>query len=198
MANSEEYRDVLDCPAGRLGTALKLHRETVGMTYGEISRRVDYAFTPVVLQMVELGRYPLKGPQILKVIWGYDANPDLLLPTRDNLEIDREQHEISAGPTMRELNQSATTDGLLYEYLVFVYQIRNAEPGTSVALREEDLAVLSNTTDLPTLELRDRLNHLMASWNEAPPEVDESSDMHWSVKSRRSGLLERIGDQSAD
>ena len=75
MASSEEYRDVLDCPAARLGTALKLHRETVGLTYGEISRRVDYAFTPVVLQMLELARHPLEGAQILKVIWGYDADP---------------------------------------------------------------------------------------------------------------------------
>ena len=121
-----------------------------------------------------------------------------LLPSRDNLEIDREHHEISAGPTLRELNQSATTDGLLYEYLAFLYQIRGEEPGTSLQLREDDLAVLSNTTDLPTLELRDRLKDLMARWNEAPPEADESMSEHWSVKSRRSGLLERIGEQGAD
>ena len=192
MAHSDKYRDVLDCPAKRLGKALKLHRETRGLAHEEISRRVDYAFTPVVLHMIEAGLYPLDTGQVFKIIRGYDADPDRLLPVRNDLKIDDARHHMAMGPTIRELNQSATTDGLLYEYLAFLYQIRKAQPGSRVPLREDDLAALANTTDLRIEEVRSRLLDLMARWNDPPREAEESLSAQWSVNSRRSSLLERM------
>ena len=53
MAEPESYRNLIDCPADRLGKALRLHRETLGLTLEDISKRVDLTFTPVVLQMIE-------------------------------------------------------------------------------------------------------------------------------------------------
>ena len=174
MADPETYRSLIDCPAARLGSALRLHRETVGLSLEDISKRVDFTFTPIVLQMIEAGQYPLDPAQVLIAVWGYDADPDLVLPIRDHLKLDAPGRTVAAGPTMRELSQSTTAEGLLYEYLRFVYELRGAEPGSTIPLREADLAVLSNTINWPMDGIREHLTALMSRWHHADPHEPQS------------------------
>jgi hypothetical protein len=157
---------------------------------------MDYAFTPIVLQMVELGRYPLDETQIHTILWGYDANASSLLPSRDNLAVDEQQHQLSSGPTFRELRQSATVEGLLYEYMSFLYELREKTPGEIVPLRHEDLTLLANTTDMSIADIRSHLEELMSRWNEGSRAPAEDAGEQWWVSSRgtgaRSPVLQRL------
>ena len=184
MAEPETYRNLIDCPAVRLGKALRLHRETVGFSLEDISKRVDFTFTPVVLQMIEAGQYPLDPAQVLIAVWGYDADPDLVLPIRNQLQLDAAGRSVAAGPTVRELNQATTAEGLLYEYLGFVYELRCVEPGSTIPLREADLAVLSNAINWEMDDIREHLTALMSRWHHADPHEPQSLS-----KQNRTGVL---------
>ena len=184
MAAPDKHRDLIDCPARRLGKALRLHRESVGQSLEEISKRVNFSFTPIVLQMIEAGQYPLEPAQVLIAVWGYDADPNNVLPIRDVLRFDEADRKFAAGPTVRDLHQSFTPAGLLYEYLAFVYDLRGMEPGSTVPLREADLAVLSNTTGWPMDEVREHLTVLMARWGYVDPHETQSL-----ARQNRTGVL---------
>jgi hypothetical protein len=174
MAETTTYRNLTDCPADRFGEALRLHRETIGIALDEISKRVGFEFTPFVLEMVEAGRYPLDTRQVILLVWGYDAHPDLVLPIRDCLVVDNTRSEIAAGPTVKHVTETATPMGLLHEYLEFLYELRDVEPGSSVHLREDDLEVLSSTTNWSVIKVREHLTMLMEHWQDAYPHQTQS------------------------
>ena len=156
MANPEKYQYLVDTSAAQLGLALRRHRQALGASLEKISNRLDYAFTPVVLSMIESGQYPLEEPQVHLLLWGYDAHLDELLPALEELEFDEQP---AVGRTIRELKESTGAVDLLDAYLTFVYDLRDAPQGSPVPLRQADLVVLSNTIDWPTDEIR---GHLLA------------------------------------
>lgn len=200
MTEANADGDLMEIPAKRLGVALRRHRETARVTLPEIAERLEMAFTPVVLQMVEAGQYPLQEPQIMRILWGYDVAPENLLPQRHLLEFDDEGQYMAVGWTVRELTNSCTERGVLEEYLAFVYDLRGVEPGAKIPVRKADLVVLSNTIDWPTDDIRDHLTDLMALWAETPP----SEDMDEPAGDRPgllllptgSGLLRRLHAQN--
>lgn len=176
----------MDLPARRLGGALREHRKSRGNSLDDISRRLDFAFTPVVLHMVECGEYPLEEPQVQLLLWGYDVTVQELIPERYPLELDESGDYLAVGWTVREIRENRAPHGLLNEYLAFVYELRGAEPGSAIPLRDDDLAVLSNTIDWPTAEIRNYLVDLMFRWRSAAP-LDTESEVPGRAASMVSG-----------
>ena len=160
-------------PARRLGVALRRYREASEVSLPEIAERLDFAFTPDVLEVIESGQHLLDEPQILLILSGYDVEPEELLPERQLLEFDDEGLYMAVGWTVKELTKPHTEESVLASYLTFVYELRDINPGTRIPLRQVDLVVLSNTIDWSTEKIRDHLTGLMQKWGKLPPEDTE-------------------------
>jgi hypothetical protein len=136
-------------PAERLGIALQWHREEDGASLHDIARRLDYSFTPTVLGMIEAGRYPLAESQIDELLRCYRVDPVKVMPDRHKLDVDDERRYMAVGWKVVELKYSSTSEGLLTEYLAFVYDLRHMKKGSRIPLRQDDLPVLAETIDWP-------------------------------------------------
>jgi len=180
----------MDSGAERLGVALRQHREERGLTLETIAKRLAYVYTPTVLQMIESARYPLESDQVEDLLHSYDADPDLSVLAGGLLEGHNDHGDDESAQTVRELNQSTTAEGLLYEYLDFVYEIRGVEPGSLIPLREADLAVLGKTIGWSIGAIEDHLTNLMVLWRKADP-VDVGRRSHARVSTLLSAATER-------
>jgi hypothetical protein len=151
--------NLTDTPAGSLGALLRRRRQTTGASLEEVAQRLNLAFTPIVLQMIESARYPLEEPQVLRVLWGYGLESNRL-----------DQHLRGAanqpGRTLREIKRTCNARGLLREYLLFVYEKRGIAPGSPMPLSDSDLAVLSNTIDWPVDDIRQHLTAVTHQWRD--------------------------------
>lgn len=192
MADSAHREYLSDVPARRLGAALARHRTDRGATLEDIARRLENAFSAAILEMIEAGMYPLAEPQIHLLLDGYQVTGVDLLPARHKLEFDDDGQYMAVEWTVRELGDVCTPEALLEEYLAFVYELRGMQPGAAIPLRDDDLAVLSNTIDWPTDLIRNHLIDLMFRWRQTLPPAHlirpaESADQNGPLS-----LLQRL------
>jgi hypothetical protein len=129
-------------PANRLGQLLAEARLRAGTDLSELSRRSGGDFTVGELSDLEAGHRVLDDSLIRTVTGLYSIDCGPVIPQRAELTIDLDRNMVSASGKALPLS-SSSRDHILDRYMSLVYVLRNREPGTSVPLRDEDLAILS-------------------------------------------------------
>ena len=132
-------------PANRLGQLLAENRQRVGVDLESIANRS--AFTVGELADIEAGHRVLDDNLITEVTNLYAVQTGQIVPTRAELVVDVEQHQITASGQSVDL-KSVTTDHILDRYLSLIYVLRNKVPGTKIPLRDKDLGILSNSLEM--------------------------------------------------
>lgn len=127
-------------PANRLGQLLAEARLRRGADLEELSAQSD--FTVGELSDFEAGHRVLNDTivQAITQLYALDCGP--IIPQRTELTIDLNENVMMAAGHALPL-ASAAHDHILERYLSLVYVLRDREPGTSVPLRDEDIAILA-------------------------------------------------------
>lgn len=95
-----------------------------------------------------------------------EAGATGVMAPRDTLVIDLDNRTVAAGPWSASLEaEQPGPDDILARYLALVYVMRGIDPGTEIPLRTLDVSVLARATELPSVEVEDRLVLLMQPGN---------------------------------
>lgn len=155
---------VLSLPASRLGRFLGTARAREGVSLGEIAQRLDWAYTPIVLRMIENGHYSVPAEDVQGLVDAYQIDVEALLVNRDPLEVDLEAGTLRAGDHVMDLGERLSINDLLSEYLSFVRSMRKVPPDgtiTAESLRVEDMVVLAGIIRVEANEVEKRLTALL-------------------------------------
>ena len=127
-------------PANRLGQLLAEARLEQGADLETFASRSE--FTVGELSDFEAGHRILSDDAVAKVtnLYAIDCGP--IIPQRTQLTIDLNDNVLSAAGHALPLS-SADHDHVLERYLSLVYVLRNGQPGTTVPLRDQDVAILA-------------------------------------------------------
>ena len=148
-------------PARRLANLLAEARRHGDLSVAELARRADGRFSAQDLLALEGATYALDDDVVRAAVTLYGVAPGVLAPERSQLVVDLEERRLRAGPHEQDLG-APTADEVLTTYLSLVYTMRQAVPGTPLALRDADIAVLGRVLELTGTDVEDRLVDLMA------------------------------------
>ena len=129
-------------PAHRLGQLLAEARLSRGRDLEELSRSSSGVFTVGELSDLEAGHRLLDDGLIAAVTSLYEIDCGPIIPQRAELTIDLDRNLLYASGRSMRLD-SGERDHIIDRYLALVYVLRNRPPGTSVPLRQEDVAILA-------------------------------------------------------
>ena len=127
-------------PANRLGQLLVEARLREGADLEELATRSE--FTVGELSDFEAGHRVLNDRLVATVTSLYEIDCGPIIPQRAELTIDLNENVLSAAGHALPL-QSAAHDHVLERYLSLVYVLRSNQPGSSVPLRDQDVAILA-------------------------------------------------------
>ncbi len=148
-------------PPARLGALLTDHRTRRGLTVDEIVTVADIPFSADELRRIEQGQVGLTDDQVHRLMAAYRAYSGPVVPERSELVVDMDHGALFAGQKTRLLPAEATFDDILGRYLSLLYLMRGLEPGRKLALRGDDLEVLSGALERNIAEIEGRLFDLM-------------------------------------
>ncbi|MEM7285318.1 MAG: helix-turn-helix transcriptional regulator [Actinomycetota bacterium] len=148
-------------PPARLGALLTDHRTRRGLTIDELVVATEIPFSTDELRRIEQGQMPLSDDQVHRLMHAYQAQSGPVVPERSELIVDLEHGALLAGRKTRVLPEDATFDEILGRYLSLLYLMRGIEPGRKLALRGDDLEVLSGALERNIAEIEGRLFELM-------------------------------------
>ncbi len=129
-------------PANRLGQLLVEARLRTGTDLAELAQRSGGTFTVGELSDLEAGHRVLDDGLIQTITRLYSLDCGPIIPQRAELTIDLDRNLVSASGKALPLSGSGR-DHILDRYLSLVYVLRNREPGSTVPLRDEDVAILA-------------------------------------------------------
>ncbi len=129
-------------PANRFGQLLAEARLRSGADLEELAKRSHGEFTVGELHDLEAGHRSLDDALIETITTLYEVDCGIIVPQRAELTIDLDMHVMSASGRAVPL-ESQQHDHILDRYLSLVYLLRNRQPGSSVPLRDEDVAILA-------------------------------------------------------
>ncbi len=129
-------------PANRLGQLLAEARLRTGTDLDELARRSGGLFTVGELSDLEAGHRVLDEGLIRTITRLYSLDCGPIIPQRAELTIDLDRNLVSASGNALPL-AGDSRDHILDRYLSLVYVLRNREPGSTVPLRDEDVAILA-------------------------------------------------------
>lgn len=148
-------------PPSRLGALLTDHRTRRGLTIDELVVASEVPFSADELRRIEQGQMPLSDDQVHRLMHAYEAQSGPVIPERSELVVDLEHGALLAGRKTKVLPAEATFDDILGRYLSLLYLMRGIEPGKKLALRGDDLEVLSDALERNIAEIEGRLFDLM-------------------------------------
>jgi transcriptional regulator with XRE-family HTH domain len=161
-------------PPRRLGALLREARLGAGRDLAELAADCD--LTVVDLDDLEQGRVTIDDVLLARLVELYGVEDASLVPERSKLVIDLDEGRIAVhdaadpelvgpdGPGSDGTipHEIVAPDLVLARYLALVYRLRDLPLGTSVPLRDVDLAVLAAALELPSADVESRLERLMA------------------------------------
>lgn len=127
-------------PANRLGQLLVEARLREGTDLEILAQKS--AFTVGDLRDLEAGHRLLDDQLVEQVTGLYEIDCGPIVPQRNKLTIDLDDHLLTAAAEAVPL-ESSDRDHVLERYLALVYLLRNNTPGAQVTLRDEDLDILA-------------------------------------------------------
>ena len=148
-------------PPSRLGALLTDHRTRRGLTIDELVVASEIPFSADELRRIEQGQMPLSDDQVHRLMHAYEAQSGPVVPERSELVVDLQHGALLAGRKTKVLPADATFDEILGRYLSLLYLMRGIEPGRKLALRGDDLEVLSDALERNIAEIEGRLFDLM-------------------------------------
>ena len=154
-------RDLSLVPPARLGALLTDHRTRRGLTIDEIITVAEIPFSADELRNIEQGQVGLSDDQVHRLMDAYQAHSGPVIPQRSELIVDMDSGALFAGQKTRLLPADAGFDDILGRYLSLLYLMRGLEPGRKLALRGDDLEVLSDALERNIAEIEGRLFDLM-------------------------------------
>ena len=154
-------RDLSLVPPARLGALLTDHRTRRGLTIDEIITVAEIPFSADELRSIEQGQVGLSDDQVHRLMDAYQAHSGPVIPQRSELIVDMDSGAVFAGQKTRLLPADAGFDDILGRYLSLLYLMRGLEPGRKLALRGDDLEVLSDALERNIAEIEGRLFDLM-------------------------------------
>ena len=148
-------------PPARLGALLTDQRTRRGLTIDELVVATELPFSADELRRIEQGQMPLSDDQVHRLMHAYEAQSGPVVPERSELVVDLQHGALLAGRKTKVLPADATFDEILGRYLSLLYLMRGIEPGRKLALRGDDLEVLSDALERNIAEIEGRLFDLM-------------------------------------
>jgi hypothetical protein len=127
-------------PANRLGQLLAEARLSGGADLEDLAGLSD--FTVGELSDFEAGHRVLNDRLVSQLTSLYEIDCGPIIPQRAELTIDLTDNMVSAAGHALPL-ESAAHEHVLERYLSLVYVLRNRQPGSTVPLRDEDVAILA-------------------------------------------------------
>ena len=155
-------------PPARLASSLIASRTSQALTLSNMELRAGGAFSLGELAQIESGQLALRDPdlRILADVYGIDLAT--VAPGRASLIIDRQEGRVALGDAVGSFKPEDDDRKIMLRYLALVYRIRNAQPGTPIPSRDDDLAVLADVFGTTSEEVRAELEKLM---HRAAPEI---------------------------
>jgi transcriptional regulator with XRE-family HTH domain len=149
-------------PPRRLGTLLASARSARGMTLDQVSDGSGGRFSKARLASIERGTVDVADKELSALAELYDIGTSSLIPDRSHLELDVAEGVLRTQMGVEHFEpEQATPDIVLPRYLAMVYAMRQAEFGSAVPLRVEDLEVLGTALHLDSGRIEADLNALM-------------------------------------
>lgn len=148
-------------PPARLGALLTDQRTRRGLTIDELVVAAEIPFSVDELRRIEQGQMALTDDQVHRLMHAYEAQSGPVVPQRSELVVDLEHGALLAGRKTKVLPDDASFDDVLGRYLSLLYLMRGIEPGRKLALRGDDLEVLSDALERNIAEIEGRLFDLM-------------------------------------
>ncbi len=155
-------------PPTRLGSLLADQRGQSGISLDDLAGATGLGLSGAELLRIERGKVALTDDQVNRLLEAYGVSPGDVVPERSELVLDLTQGAVSVGERARTLPENASVDEVLNRYLSLLYLMRDLEPGGRLALRDNDLAVLSTGLQRTISEVEQRLFALMV------PEANEA------------------------
>ena len=140
-------------PPARLGALLTDQRTRRGLTIDELVVATELPFSADELRRIEQGQMPLSDDQVHRLMHAYEAQSGPVVPERSELVVDLQHGALLAGRKTKVLPADATFDEILGRYLSLLYLMRGIEPGRKLALRGDDLEVLSDALERNIAEI---------------------------------------------
>ncbi len=153
----------------RLGALLQARRSELDVELDELAGRSHGAFTSGFLSRAEQGLVLLTDPVAERLVELYQLDPGSLSAERNNkLIVDLPGRRVAVGSQSYEIRRTTNplagdqlVDAVLERYLSLLYLLRGIEPGNELAIRDDDLGILSETLELELGRLERRLGQLM-------------------------------------
>lgn len=144
---------VFEAPPERVGLLLAETRVHRGLSLHDVADDLGHDVTAAEVLAVEGGMAPFETSLFMDLARLYDIEPEDLVPPRDRLVVDLAEGFLRIGPDLVLLSDGVGNREVLNHYLEMVWELREVEPGTSIPLRDEDVAVLSGSLDLEPVEI---------------------------------------------
>jgi transcriptional regulator with XRE-family HTH domain len=129
-------------PTRRSGQQLRQVRRKQGLSRAEVARSAG--LTRRELAAYERGRVQIPDSDLWCLAGSCGVDVGELLPQRAPLHVESDLSTLAIGDSIRHLRSPNEPDGTLREYMATIYELRNLPPGTTVPLREADLAALAD------------------------------------------------------
>ncbi|HUF33064.1 MAG TPA: helix-turn-helix domain-containing protein [Acidimicrobiales bacterium] len=148
--------DVASTPPARIGWHLQRAREAVGLSVDDAS--ASTGLTVATITDLEHGRRLLSVADHDRLATAYGVEGSALIPPRTPVVVDEAARVIRLGEREADLGDEAD---VLASYLSLVYDVRGAQPGKRIPLRDEDIDALAAVVGDDPDQIEDRLIELM-------------------------------------
>lgn len=150
-------------PPRRVGRALAQARVIAGLSREQVALALGGRLGEDDLLDVEAGRRALADEELAALARCYGVEVSTVVPSRGELVVDLTEGVLDAGGRRVDLAPAAGGREVLERYLALVYAMRDAQPGTTVPLRFDDVSVLARVLDRDHVDVERDLLELMAT-----------------------------------
>lgn len=164
LTGTDDWERSTLVPPRRLGNLLSEARARRGLTLEEAAAMSDGRFSLSTLSSIERGSRPVtdQDARVLAEVYGLESSS--LVPARSKLIVDLGEGVLTVDDRTARVGRVAPArDEVLARYLTMVYSMRQAEPGTPLVLRVDDLDVLGRALRVGGQTLAADLDALMAN-----------------------------------
>lgn len=148
-------------PTDRLAQMVAAARTLSGVSAEEVERRTRGAIRAAELLRFEAGEDLFSEQEVRRLAEACGFPVQLIMAVRARLVVDLATKQLRVGDHRHKLKDAANYDRVLVDYLQALYEIREVNVGTPLALREEDLEELGRATGHTVDEVRTHLDELM-------------------------------------
>jgi hypothetical protein len=172
-------------PTARLAQLLVIARGGLGVSLEEMSERFGQRFTVFQLMQLEAAILAINDDDLRAIAKAYGLDYTLFAPIRGLLHLDLSAMTISVGEAESRFEPGSNSTEVLIRYLALLYNMRHANPGEPIVLRDPDLNELAKAFACPVAQIDQALQHLM---------FNNAADIKTQVKAltKRPSFLQRL------